>query len=240
MILFFTSANAFDEKITFAAPEDLPPKIYNENGELKGMYVDIIREICKRMNVKAEFKLYPWARAIIMAKSGEVDAILPPLKTKERAEFLYFPSESMSDTKNVIIGRKKSGIKVKRLSDLSGLIVGVNDQYSYGSEFDSYKKNLEIDISRNEETQIKKLANKKTKRMDVVAASEEAFLFLMKRLGYATQFEVLYTISSEPSYVAFSKAGGEKNKILSAKFNRILRQLKAEGVVETMIDKYLK
>jgi hypothetical protein len=39
MILFFTSANAFDEKITFAAPEDLPPKIYNENGELKGMYV---------------------------------------------------------------------------------------------------------------------------------------------------------------------------------------------------------
>lgn len=41
-----------EETLIFASPEDLPPKIYKENGVLKGTYVDIIRAVCKRMKCK--------------------------------------------------------------------------------------------------------------------------------------------------------------------------------------------
>lgn len=240
MVLLLPSVSASVEKIIFASPEDLPPKIYKKNNKLKGTYVDIIREVCKRMHVEPEFRLYPWARAVAVVKSGEVDAIFPPLKITERLEFLYFPSEPMSYTRNVIFARTYSTLKVSKISDLKDLVVGINDQYSYGPEFDSYKKNLKLDISRNEEIQINKLANTTAKRMDVAAASEEAFLYLMKRLGYAHQYKVIYTISEAPSYVAFSKAHGQKGKELSEKFSKTLRQLKDEGVIQKINDKYFK
>ncbi len=237
-IIFLSPLSAFAEKIIFASPEDLPPKIYKENGELKGTYVDIIREIGKRMHVEVEFQQFPWARAMAMVKAGEVDAIFPPLKTPDRLEFLYFPSEPMSYTRNVLFARKKSGLKIKKLSDLNGLMVGINDQYSYGAEFDEYKKHLKIDLSRNEELQIKKLADASMVRMDVAAASEEAFRFLIKRMNYTNQFEIVYTISEKPSYVAFTKAKGEKMKVFAEKYSHILSELKTEGFIQKVTDKY--
>lgn len=229
-----------EETLIFASPEDLPPKIYKENGVLKGTYVDIIRAVCKRMKCKADFQMYPWARAVAMAKAGEVDALFPPLKTKERLEFLIFPAEPMSYTRNVIFARKNSGYKISQLSDLKNLIVGINDQYSYGPAFDQYKKNLHLDVSRTEELQIKKLANNSLKRMDVAAGAEEAFLILSKRLGYSRDFEIIYTISENPSYVAFSRARGKKAKQLANEFSATLSQLKKEGVVDRINDQYFK
>jgi polar amino acid transport system substrate-binding protein len=167
----------FAEKAVFVSLEDLPPKVYQEDGQLKGTYVDIIREVCKRLNIEAEFRLYPWKRRIEMVKSGEADAIFPPFLTEERTEFLYFPSEPMSFTRNVIFARKTSNITVKNFEDLQGLIVGVNKEYSYGSEFDTYKENLKLEYCRDEEMQAKKLAAESPKRMDVAVAFEEPFNF---------------------------------------------------------------
>ncbi len=237
--LFFTCP-AFAEYITFASPESISPKIFQENDRVRGTYVDIIREVCKRMKVEPSFEQYPWPRAVTMVKNGKVDAIFPPFKTSERLEFLYFPSEPMSYTRNVIFARKSRQLKIHKLEDLKGLIVGINDQYSYGTDFDNFKKNLKLDLSRNEEMQINKLAHKGKTRMDVAAASEEAFKYTSKKLGKNKEFEIVYVISETPAYVAFSKAGGEKNRKLAEEFSRILIQLKKEGVVEEINDRYLK
>lgn len=238
--LFIFPKTSFAEKIIFASPEDLPPKIFQENSKLRGTYVDIIREICKRMKVEPVFEQYPWARAVTKVKNGTVDAIFPPFKTDERLEFLYFPSEPMSHTRNVIFALKKRHIKVKKLEDLKGLIVGVNNEYSYGDAFDDYKKNLTLEYSRTEEMQINKLAHAGKVRMDVVAASEEAFKFISKKLGKSKDFEVVYVISETPAYVAFSKAGGERTKKLADRFDKVLIQMKRDGVVARISDGYLK
>jgi polar amino acid transport system substrate-binding protein len=226
------------EVLTFASLEDLPPKIYKEDGVLKGTYVDIISAVCERMNYKAEFISYPWARVLIVAQNGSVDAIFPPLKSAEREEFLIFPSEPVSYTRNVIFSRKNSNLNIKQLSDLKGLMVGVNDRYSYGQIFDDFKKNLNLDLSRTEDMQISKLAESSAKRMDVAAGSEEVFLFLMKKRGLRDNFKILYTISESPSYVAFSKARGVKAKDLANKFSKAFLELKKEGVIAKINKKY--
>jgi len=223
----------------FASPDELPPKIFKENGELKGTYVDIVREICRRLKLEPEFQQFPWARAISMAKSGRVDALFPPLKTPERLVFLYFPEEEIGLTRNIIFARKKRGLIVKKPEDLKHLVVGINDQYSYGKKFDAFKKDLTLDSSINEEMQIYKLASENPKRIDVAVASEEAFLFKSKKLGYSQEFEAVYVFSESPSYIAFSKAKGEKAKILAEKFSTTIRQLKKEGFIRKISDKYL-
>lgn len=226
-------------KIVFASPEDLPPKVYTEKGELKGIYIDVIREVCKRMKVESEFQFYPWARAMVLVKNGKVDAIFPPFKTRERTEFLYFP-ESVSITRNVVFAPKKRHLVVKNLADLRSLMLGINDQYSYGDRFDAYKPQLQLDLSLNEEMLVQKLAHGGPRRIDVAAASEEAFKFVAKRLNLRDEFEEIYTISENPSYVAFTKAKGPEGQKLSEHFGRTLRQLKNEGVVHKIIAKYVK
>lgn len=240
LILIF-SKSTFAEKIRFASTDSLPPKIFKEDGELKGTYVDIIREICKRMKVEAEFVTYPWARAVVMAKTGKVDAIFPPFKTEEREGFLYFTSEPMSFTQNAVFALKKDKLVVKSLSDLQEMTVGINDQYSYGPQFDAYKKNLKLDLSGSEEILVNKLGQQGSlKRIDVAIASEEVFKFMSKRMGFLQDFEVVYVFSSAPSYVAFSKAKGRKGKELADKYNKVLLQLKKEGFVQKIMDKYTK
>jgi polar amino acid transport system substrate-binding protein len=227
--------------LIFVSPDDLPPKIFREKGELKGTYVDIIREICKRMNVEPEFEIYPWSRAIVMVKTGKADAVFPPFVTKERLDYLYFTQEPMSYTRNQIFALKKDNIVVKNLSNLKGLVVGVNNDYSYGPEFDTYKKNLALDVSINEETLANKLGKiRKVKRIDVAIGSSDSFRFLNRRLGYVKDFEVVYELSETPSYVAFSKAKGESAKVVAEKFSKILLQLKREGFVQKITDRYTK
>lgn len=226
--------------VVFVSPEDLPPKVYSEGGELKGTYVEIIREICKRLNIEPEFQFYPWARAVAQVKSGKADAIFPPLKNSERAEFLYFPQEPMSITRNVIFAPKKRHVPAKSMEELKGLIVGVNDQYSYGEKFDAYKTQLQLDSSLNEKELIQKLAHASLRRIDVAAASEEAFRFMITREKLQDDFEELFTISESTSYVAFSKAKGTEAKELSESFSRTFRQLKQEGIVQKILAKYSK
>jgi len=76
--------------------------------------------------------------------------------------------------------------------------------------------------------------------MDVAAASEEAFRSQIKRLNHPNEFEILYTISENPSYIAFSKARGKKANKLAKKFSETLSQLKKEGLTDKINDKYLK
>lgn len=237
LVLFPVTSSA--EKMTFASPENLPPKIFMDKGVLRGTYVDIITAVCKRMKIEPVFVQYPWPRAVNMVKNGKVDAIFPPLKTPEREEFLYFPTEPLSHTRNAIFAPKVRNIKIKKMSDLQNYIVGINDQYSYGPLFDNYKHNLKVDISRTEEMQINKLTHQGQIRMDVAAASEEAFKFISAKLGLSKDLEIVYVLSETPSYVAFSKAN-PNNKKFAQEFSKVLKQLRKEGVIQDINDRYFK
>ncbi|GBC62365.1 amino acid ABC transporter [Desulfonema ishimotonii] len=237
MLIFFLPVCAAAEKVVFVSVEkDIPPNMYQEDGELKGIYIDIIRQACKKLDIDPDFRLYPWKRCVKYVKDGRAEAIFPPIRTEKRAEFLYFPSEPMADKKIVVFALKEDHIKIERLADLKGKLVGVNDGYSYGSEFDSFP-GLKKDYSRNIDMQVKKLVHH---RMDVAVAVEAPFRFFSKKSGFSRKVEVVYTVSEESSYVAFSKTMGEKGKLLSEKFGLILKQLKKEGVVRKIRDDYLK
>lgn len=229
---------AHAEKIVFASYDDIPPKIYRENGELKGSYVEVIREVCKRMKVEAVFETYPWARAEVMAEIGKVDALFPPFLTEARQKVFYFPEEPISKTRNMAFALKRRKLKIKSLEDMKGLTVGVNDRYSYGEAFDKFKKELRLDNSTSQEMLVKKLKSNEINRVDLVISSEEAFWFLSKKLGYQDQFEKVFFVSENPAYVAFSKASGSDREQMALKFGKALSRLKKEGVVQRILDKY--
>lgn len=84
------------------------------------------------------------------------------------------------------------------------------------------------------------MSSNTAKRIDVAVAADDSFLFLSKRLGHTRDFEAVYLLSESASYVAFTKAKGNQGKSLADKFNKTLRQLKKEGFIQKVSDKYTK
>lgn len=75
--LNFLSALTIIEIYTY---DILPPYAFrNEEGQLSGIYIDIVKEAISKMeNYELSFRVVPWARAKDMVKKGKAFAILPP------------------------------------------------------------------------------------------------------------------------------------------------------------------
>lgn len=221
------------EKLVFVACAWEPYVIF-ENGKASGVDVDIIRELCKRLGFELEIQENPWKRALMYIKKGKADAIFSPRYTEERAEFMYYPSEPFHIEKTVIMARKGSGMKIAGLDDLKGKVVGVVRGYVYGPEFDNYQGFKGKDICNNDRQLVRIFANN---RISLMAGSDEGSLkYLCRQAG--VEAETVYVLNKTPNYIGFSKALGEKGKILAEKFGQALRQLKEEGVVQKIENKY--
>jgi polar amino acid transport system substrate-binding protein len=67
--------------------EDYAPYSYRENGVMKGIYVDIAREILEQgLKIPVEVEGYPWARAQTMVEEGLADGFIT-VPTEERMSY---------------------------------------------------------------------------------------------------------------------------------------------------------
>ncbi len=238
VIILLVPFMASAEEIVFATDiTDSPPGFYYENGQHIGILTDIVREACNRIGIVPGFKRFPWKRAVKSVQTGETDGIFAVFRNEERTGFLYYPDEPLGTVKVFIFARKGTGMKVTAVTDLKGKSVAVNSGYLYGNpEFDKYEGAKKVECHTC--TDQVRLLDKG--RVDFVVTDEDAFLFTAKKLGLKDKFERVYFISESPWYAAFSqKALGEKGNILAEKFGNTLRQLKEEGVIQQITDKYL-
>ena len=233
VLLLFIPMALQAEELVFVC-ELYPPYEYMDKGQLQGFEIYVIKEVCKRMQVDPAFRVYPWNRALYMVKTGHADAIFSLFKNSERLEFLYYPAQNISYEHNIIIARKEWTRNISKISDLNGLSVGVIAGYSYGKEFDEYN-DMNKEACQNPENLLEKL---KGKRMDVAVINDFVFRDLRRKLGYGVDFKILCTISTEPLYVAFSKAKGPHLKELSRSFGDALHEIKNDGTYRDILKKY--
>lgn len=228
--------NVCAEKISLACLEDFRPFQWSEKGEVRGIDADIIREVCKRLNIDVEFQPVPWKRALLYAENGIASGILAALYKEERKKFLYYTTQPVHVQKNIIMGRKGSGITVKNFDDLKGKSVGVVRGFSYGPEFDKYEGLRKIVCGDH----IELIGVLDKKRIDVAMGSYMPLMFNAVPLGIQNNLEVLHVITEYPVYTVFSRKLGEQGKLLVQRFDMVLKQIKDEGMEQKIIDKYIK
>lgn len=232
IILLSLPVSALADKLVFATT-DWPPYIISGKDKPTGMDVEIVLEVCKRLGIEPKIHVLPWKRAIQYAKNGNADAIFAIRKTEERAKFLYYPSDPINLERTVILTQKGSGVKVAGPDDLKGKKVGVVMGYKYGPKFDS-----NTSIKKMESDSDKQLVNVfAKKRISLAAGIDEGTMrYLCKKAGIET--EVLLVLNEVPSYIAFSKTKGEKGKAMAEKIGKTIGQLRNEGVIKKIQDKY--
>lgn len=129
IISLFCASFAFGESIDHYTlmTEEFPPVNFQENGKLKGIAIDVLDLILKKMNSKLsinDVKLLPWARAYNMAQNKERTVLFGMTRRPAREKMFKWVGP-VAVSKNSIIARKDKNIKIENLTDLNNYRIAV-------------------------------------------------------------------------------------------------------------------
>jgi len=214
--------------------EEYPPYEYIEDGVVKGMNMDIIREAFKRMGINPTFEPRPWKRALFELKAGEILALSSGFKTKEREHFAVYPDAPLGTETNVIITTVDRNFEIRALDDLKGLNLGVVREYVYGEPFESIHGLTKIKAQSSEQLLLMVLNG----RMDVAIGNKAVFRYLAKQMHAENRIKIIYEVGSEPLYLMFSKQRGAKAEALARDFGAAVNGMVKDGTFKRIVDSY--
>jgi len=176
-ILLAVPGSSLAGKLLFVS-SDWPPYVFAENGQATGIDVEIVREVCKRSSIDVNIRLVPWKRAVFMVKKGNAAGLFSAKHTKERTEFLHYPSTNLNVEKTVLLARRDKRIRITGLDDIGNRRVGVVRGYTYGPKFENCKR-LKKTVFNDDVEMIKILD---MGRIDMAVGDEGALKFIGKKI----------------------------------------------------------
>lgn len=116
-------AGPSDGAMLFIGNERLRPLLFSQNGEARGLIVDIARAMANRAGLDIEIEVIDWAQAQRMLQKGEADGLLQINRTKDR-EAIYDFSVPLFRS-DLTIFRRLDRIEIIDITSLRGQTVGV-------------------------------------------------------------------------------------------------------------------
>ncbi len=232
LILILLSCNPEKKKITVGVDEFFPPMTFRENNELKGIDIDLAKEVFKRLGYEVEFKPVEWKNIITELENKNIDIIWSGLSiTEERKSKIDF-SIPYIETKQVILVKVTSKIEIK--SDLInkkiGVQIGSTGEQALEKENNLKNKN-KIFKYENVENEISDLENGK---LDAIIIDEIAAKYFLA--GNATKFRIL---SEHLGYEIFAIGLRKEDTILKEKINKTLLSIMKDGTEAKILKKWL-
>lgn len=123
-----------DAFMIFGAQDGFP-KYYEENGEAKGIVVDISKHCLNEMQLPYRIRLMPWMRAYTLAQRGEGGVI--GLSISDERLTLFDFSEPIFTERIVLVVKQGREFPYAQVSDLRGKLIGASIGTSYGNAFDA-------------------------------------------------------------------------------------------------------
>lgn len=226
-------APAAPQKELVLAGDIYPPFVYvNDEGEVAGIDIDLMKEACKRLGYKPVYKIIPWNNKDALLANGEFDGLWSCF-TMEGLENNYAWAGPYLQTRHVVVVGKHSNIK--RFADLEGRRVIV--QYSSHPE--------RVLMNQSDPTV--------PKVRDLYSTNNVDALFSALQMGYADatvcnelvakQYQEMFPkdfVVLEDAYmpvslgVAFAKGQTD----LSSRFQTALQQMQQDGTTAAIVKRY--
>lgn len=214
-----------------------PPYEYVENGEVKGIAVEIVREAFRLMGHQVNISIYPMKRSLEMVRNGEVDGIFTVFRTPEREKFITYTNESVLLLTMSLWVRNGSSITFDgELDHLSQYRFGAVRGISYGTKFDELSKSgiLNVELAGDMTSAINMaLAN----RFDILISNHFGAIYEMKRAGVFNEFKTLYPVTQEQeTFFGFAKK--THLEAVRDELDQTLKILKLNGFYDMVLKKY--
>ncbi len=205
-------------------------EFFGEDGNIIGIDADIAQEIGKEIGVEVEFMDYEWDDIFIDIKSGKLDiAITAMTITKERSLEMLFSQPYFNAGQIIII--KKDNVSISSPEDLAGKKVGAQiDTTSLEEAIKYTDKELVFSYIDNEKEIWDDL---KADKIEAVIIDYIAAMSIVKEHSSLM-------VAGEPFTDEFYGIPTKlENKALMTRINEILRDMRTNGKLKAIEDKWL-
>ena len=238
--VFFT-ANTSANELIFNT-QDFPPFNYLENGRVVGPAAEIIRLVCRSIEVRCSFNLMVWKDAQNEVRQGKAHAMFVIGWNKKRTEWLYFSPQIMQTEYGFFVA-EGNGLSYSSPLDIQGYKVGVYGPSNTARSLEKIKKKMErnkaiapieIDLKPDDILVFKDLSS--SNRTIKAAYSNRDVGNAIIRNNRLSGIRYAGTQRKLDYYIGFAKAHVEKS--LVNRFNKMFIQLYKNGEINKILNKY--
>lgn len=217
------------EKLVMGTNAEFPPyEFVDDNGNIVGIDAEIAKAVAEKMGYELEIRDMKFDSLITAVQSGNIDFALAGMTVNEERLLSVNFSDTYATGIQVII--VKEGSEIASVDDLEGKMIGVQsgttgDIYctdDYGQENVKQFDNGALAVAALINGQVE----------CVVIDNEPAKNFVAANAG-------LKILDTEYAVEDYAAAIAKENTELLAKFNKALAELKAEGKLDEIIEKYI-
>ncbi|OZG73063.1 amino acid ABC transporter substrate-binding protein [Hahella sp. CCB-MM4] len=208
---------------------EYPPFCFTEDGQAKGLAVDVVREIMGELQVDFPIQSVPWKRGLKNISGDGASALFTITRTAER-EPLFKWVGPITISNLVFFSRRDSGIDIKTLADARqvdhiGTVQGYSaEKYLLGEGF----KNL-VSNAGSDKTNPTKLIKG---YLDLWVSVDVVGFYLARQEGIKpSQLKIVYELKKQPKYIAFSLATPDETVLA---WQSALDHLRADGRLDNI------
>lgn len=229
MLCCFAGCGAKDNTLTMGTNATFPPYEYvDDDGNIIGIDAEIAAAIAEKLGMELEIKDMEFDSLITACAGGSVDVVLAGMTvTDERKESVNF-SDSYATGIQVIIVKEDS--EIATADDLDGKTIGVQS----GTTGDIYcRDDYGEDSVKQYNNGALAVAALQNGQVDcVVIDNEPAKNFVASNDG-------LKILDTEYITEDYAIAVAKENTELLEKINNAMTELKADGTIDKIINKYI-
>lgn len=219
-----------DKVLVMGTNAAFPPyEFVDDNGNFAGIDVDIATAVAEKMGMTLEVKDMEFDSLISAVQQGVIDVVLAGLTVnEERKEKVNFSTSYAKGVQVVIV---PEGSDIKSVDDLEGKTIGVQagttgDTYctgDYGQENVKQYPNGSLAVQALKNGQVDCVVIDKEPAKSFIAANEG--------------LSILDTSYADEDYAA---AFAKENTELLENFDKAIKELQADGTIDTIVAKYIK
>jgi len=234
IVCFATVAAVYAETIEIAAEDDWIPYA-KEDGT--GLANEIIRAAFKSVDIKVEYKMFPYARTLLYIEQGKyVAGFNVPLDEQSNKKYIL-GDKALYDAVSAYYCNRAQPLSAKNRDELkNGEKIGVVRGYGYGDHYlKLIKKGLiKEDVTTSETSNLRKLA---LGRIDSTIIYDKTAYILIKQLNLESKIKFAFINEKTPIYLAFSKVH-PKGQYYADKFDEGMAKIQADGVYQKILNSY--
>lgn len=219
---------AKDGVLTMATNAAFPPYEYYEGDKIVGIDADIAAAIAQKLGLKLEIQDMEFGSIITAVQTGKADMGLAGMTvTKDRLKNVDFSDSYAKGIQVVIV---KQGSSIKTLNDLKNKKIGVQlsttgDQYATKD----YGKNNVVEFNKGNDAVMALVQGK----VDAVIIDNEPAKSYVKANKGLTILDTKYVTEDYAACIS------KKNSGLTKAVNQALAELKKDGTLQKIVDKYI-
>ncbi len=223
-----------DGVLTVGVEGTYPPITYhNEDGDLTGFDVEVAQAIGEKLGVEVQFVEAEWDSLLASIDSGRIDTVINAVSvTDERKEKYDFTDPYVSLYRHVIV--KGDNDSIKSLEDLDGTKVAENITSEYADELEALGATL-VPIDTLQQA------------FDLIASGRADFT-LLEDIQFGpylkehpdADLKIAFTIDGGEEDVDQFAIPTKKDTDLGAAVNEALNELKEDGTLKELSEKYFE